>query len=166
MGIEDEGAHEGRRLIALVFIEFGQRLNLLRNDEPAVVPDAVEERQRPCHQGRVGGQGEGRLGVAGLEFHAVRGEEVDRRRLDVPAAVAGQTVGPHGVQADQDDVEIPAFAKSGEIGPARDEQEIGGDGAEDDPGGAQNQEFARPHFRVYSSINLRKADTFRPKEPE
>ena len=128
LGVEDVGGDEGRRVVAPGLERLGHGLELRGDDEAAVVADAVEGRQRPGQDGRVRGQGQGRLADAVLEPDAPGGEGVDGRRPDRGIAVTADLVGPERVHGDEDDVEIVVAAEPGEVGPSRLEHEQDGRG--------------------------------------
>ena len=115
LGIKDVSGDERRGRVPLVLEERGHRLDLTGHDEAAVVPDPVEGGKGPRHDRGVGRERERRRCEALLEFDPERREPVDGRGFDVVEPVAAEPVGSHGVEGDQDDIEVFAPAQPREI---------------------------------------------------
>ena len=112
-GVEYIGGDECAGFVSLVLEELSQRLKSLGNENPAVVPDAVKERQRPCHDRCVGWQRERCLGEASLEPDPMLGKAINCWCFDVRASIACQMVGPRRVQCDQDQIELVITSELG-----------------------------------------------------
>ena len=136
--VQHERPDEGSRAVPRRGELRCERRGVLREALGAVVPDAVVGREQAREDRRMGGQRE-RHGGAGIrEPHALRGETVQIRGLDLAVAVGADVVRSHRVEGDQQDV--ASGARGGGPGP-------GATGRDESHGGqrrAENPQESRP----------------------
>ena len=96
-----EGGRECERRVAGSFESFRKRDGFVPQYEVSIVADAMYRRWRAGHDGRVAGDGE-RTGTVGLrkESSRIRNGLV-RRGFDFCVAVRRKTIGPGGVERDE-----------------------------------------------------------------
>jgi hypothetical protein len=104
--VKRKAPDKGCRGIALFLEMLGQRQKVLANDKIAVVVDSVHERSRSQENISVRRKSGRGLGEGSRKQNSMFGEAVDVRSFDVPRAVAAQSIGPQGVDRDQQQVEF------------------------------------------------------------
>jgi len=89
--MQDVGTDECPRDEAVVMQRLAEKLELVRDREPPVVPDTVVQGVGPRQEADVGGKGQGRLADAPLEDDSFFGQAVDVRRVR-PVSVRAHVV--------------------------------------------------------------------------
>lgn len=100
---EDEGAHEGRGLPALLVRQLGQR-PLRRGERHAVPQHAVRERIETREQGRVARRGRRARGIRAVEHDPVLAERLHGGRRLSLVAVHRAAVASHRIEGDEEHV--------------------------------------------------------------
>ena len=98
LAVEHVRADEPAGAVAPRLQDLGERELFGAEEEAAVVAHAVLGRELAGEQARVRRQGERRDGLGLLEQHALAGQVVEGRRLDVAIAVGPHAVGPRRVE--------------------------------------------------------------------
>jgi len=112
--VEDVGGHERARPVPALLEHLGERDLLGPEEEPAVVAHAVLGRELPGEDARVHGQRERGHGHGLLEQHALAGERVEGRGLNVAGPIGANSVGAGGIEGHDHQVETVAGHAAGE----------------------------------------------------
>ena len=149
-GIEDISADESGRDITLRPEDFGDSLEFSRDHKPAVIPDAVEKRERASEKGSVGRKRQRGCRDAVIEFDTLSGERIDGRSFDAREAVATEPVSTEGIHANQDKIEVPFPTQTGKIPLSRDNKNDNEQGHQKESGDQGEQGDNSMLFSVFS----------------
>ena len=105
-GVEDEGADEGGRLVVSGFEDLGHGLVAVFQLESGIIADPMIERRRSGQDVRVGGAGQGSLGISVDDQGGTAGQGVEVRGPDVPVGQDPQPVVAERVDGDEKDVRV------------------------------------------------------------
>ena len=106
--IQREGRHERRGPVAARFERPASVGRLGTQGIGPVVPHEMVQRIGPRHDRAMRRQGQGDLGISVGEPDPFGGQPVQVGRPGPGVTVAPETVGPYGIDGDQEDVEVPA----------------------------------------------------------